>query len=268
MNMSDTVIVTRDAATTSIAILTFNRPDVFNAMNDELINALREKTVALAQQADIRALIIKGAGKAFLAGGDVGSFYARRNDTDLAQQVKAMGDALHDALIAIRNMPYPVIAQVQGACAGAGVSLALACDLIVASDRASFNTAYTKIGVSPDGGSTWFLPRMVGLRKATELIMLSETIDAASALSLGLVNRVVAAEALEAEVAALATRLASGATQAYASAKRLLNQSFETPMRRQMDNEIAGFAACTATADFKEGVTAFIEKRKPDFSGK
>ena len=265
--MSDTVIVERDPANHAIAVLTFNRPTVYNAMSDELIHAFRDKTIALEQASDVRALIVRGAGKAFLAGGDVSSFYARKDDPNLAAQVMPLGDALHDAIMAIRNMPFPVIASIQGACAGAGVSVALACDMAIASDNASFNTAYTKIGLSPDGGSTWFLPRMLGIKKATELIMLADHVDAAEALSLGLVNRVVAAELLEMEVMKLATRLANGATRAYANAKRLLNQSFETPMREHMDHEIALFATCSTTNDFREGVTAFVEKRKPTFTG-
>jgi len=127
--------------------------------------------------------------------------------------------------------------------------------------------AYTKIGLSPDGGSTWLLPRLIGLKKATELIMLSETIDAASALQLGLVNRVVALDKLAIEVNSLATRLSQGATLAYANAKRLLNQTYETPLRAHLDHEIALFANCVATHDFKEGVSAFVEKRRAVFKG-
>jgi len=265
----NTVIVTENSLVDApqVATLTFNRPDVFNAMNDELMVAFRDAVVALSVRTDIRALIIKGAGKAFLAGGDVASFHARKDDPNLALEVKPMGDTLHAAIIAIREMPFPVIAEIQGACAGAGVSVALACDFAVAADVATFNMAYTKIGLSPDGGSTWLLPRLIGLKKATELIMLSETIDAASALQLGLVNRVVALDKLAIEVNSLATRLSQGATFAYANAKRLLNQSYETPLRAHLDNEIALFAKCVATHDFKEGVSAFVEKRRAVFKG-
>ncbi|MEI6737732.1 MAG: enoyl-CoA hydratase [Pseudomonadota bacterium] len=251
-----------------LATLTFNRPEIYNAMSEELMVAFRDTTASLVNRTDIRVLILKGAGKAFLAGGDVGVFHARKDDPGLATAIKPMGDTLHDGIMAIRNMPFPVIAQIQGACAGAGVSVALACDFAIASDKATFNTAYTKIGLSPDGGSTWFLPRMIGIKKTTELIMLADTIDAPAALQLGLVNRVVTADLLEAEVAAMATRLAAGATCAFANAKKLLNQTFETSMRQHMDNEIALFAECVKTQDFKEGVTAFVEKRKPIFSGK
>ena len=252
----------------SIATLLFNRPAVYNAMNNELMLAFRDATVALAKRDDIRVLILKGAGKAFLAGGDVATFHAQKDDPHLAETVKPMGDILHDGIMAIRNMPFPVIAEIQGACAGAGVSVALACDFAIASDKATFNTAYTKIGLSPDGGSTWLLPRMIGIKKTTELIMLSDMVNAETALQLGLVNRVVSADQLLVEVNQLAIRLANGATRAYANTKRLLNLSFETPMRAHMNNEIQLFAECVKTQDFKEGVTAFVEKRKPGFVGK
>jgi 2-(1,2-epoxy-1,2-dihydrophenyl)acetyl-CoA isomerase len=263
--MRDTVLVVIEG---SIATMTFNRPDVFNAMSAELIHAFASETAKLKATSGIRALIVKGAGKAFLAGGDVAMFHARKDDPTLAHDVKPLGDALHAGIINLREMPFPVIAEIQGACAGAGVSVALACDFAVASEKASFNTAYTKIGLSPDGGSTWFLPRFVGMKKAAELIMLSEAIDANTALALGLVNRVVAHDALASEVAALAARLANGATLAFANTKRLLNQSFTTPIQQHLDDEIDYFAACSRTDDFKEGVTAFVEKRKPTFSGK
>ncbi len=266
--MSQTVIVERNPDNPAIATLTFNRPAVYNAMSDELIYAFRDAAVALTAATDVRVLIVKGAGKAFLAGGDVSMFHARRDNPDLVPSVKLMATTLHEGIVALRQMPFPVIAQIHGACAGAGVSVAMACDLAIASDQATFNTAYAKIGLSPDGGSTWFLPRMVGMKKATELIMLCESASAADALAMGLVNRVVMADALESEVMALATRLCAGATRAYASAKRLLNQSFETPIRQQLDDEISRFAECATTADFKEGVTAFVEKRKPTFHGK
>lgn len=260
--MSDEILFEQQGA---IGTLTFNRPQVFNAMNNELILALRDITTKLKASTTLRALVVKGAGKAFLAGGDVGIFYEKRDV--VADEVKPMGDALHEGIINLRELPFPVIAQIHGAVAGAGLSVALACDFAIASDDAKFSTAYAKIGLSPDGGSTFFLPRIVGIRKAMELVMLSETIDAATAADLGIINRVVPAAELEAEVQKLAERLARGATQAFARAKRLITQSFSTPIKQHLDDEIAFFAECARTADFKEGVTAFVEKRKPDFKG-
>jgi 2-(1,2-epoxy-1,2-dihydrophenyl)acetyl-CoA isomerase len=260
--MSNTILFEQHG---SIGVMTFNRPEVFNAMSSELITAFRDMTSNIIKSTTLRALIVKGAGKAFLAGGDVSVFYKQRNT--VADTVKPIGDALHEGIINMRNMPFPVIAEVQGACAGAGVSVMMACDFAIASTAATFKTAYTQIGLSPDGGSTYFLPRLVGMRKAAELIMLSDVINAEQALSLGLVNRVVAPDALPSEVQQLAERLSQGATQAYARAKRLINQSWQTPMQQHLDDEITYFADCARTDDFKEGVTAFMEKRKPVFKG-
>ena len=258
---NDTILFSQQG---SIGTMTFNRPEVYNAMNVELILAMRDVTAEIAASKTLRVLILKGAGKAFLAGGDVGLFYKQR---DGMQGIKPMGDALHAGIKNIRNMPFPVIAQIQGACAGAGLSVAMAADFAIAAEGAQFNTAYTKIGLSPDGGSTFFLPRYVGMKRALELTMLADMFDANAAASMGIINRAVPAEALEQVVNALAERLSNGATQAFARAKKLINQSFVTPIDKQLDDEMAYFAECAATNDFKEGVTAFVEKRKPRFTG-
>ncbi len=260
---SDTILFTQQG---SIATLTFNRPDVYNAMNAELIHAMRDVTADIAASKTIRAVILKGAGKAFLAGGDVGLFYKQRET--LVETVKPLGNALHEGIKNIRNMPFPVIAQIHGACAGAGLSVAMAADFAIAAEGAQFNTAYTKIGLSPDGGSTFFLPRYVGMKRALELTMLADMFDAKAAAAMGIINRAVPADLLELEVATLAERLSNGATQAFARAKKLINQSFITPIDKQLDDEIAFFTECAKTNDFKEGVTAFVEKRKPRFEGK
>ena len=258
---NDTILFSQQG---SIGTMTFNRPEVYNAMNEELILAMRDVTAEIGASKTLRVLILKGAGKAFLAGGDVGLFYKQR---DGMQGIKPMGDALHAGIKNIRNMPFPVIAQIQGACAGAGLSVAMAADFAIAAEGAQFNTAYTKIGLSPDGGSTFFLPRYVGMKRALELTMLADMFDASAAASMGIINRAVPADVLEQEVAALAERLSNGATQAFARAKKLINQSFITPIDKQLDDEMAYFAECALTNDFKEGVTAFVEKRKPKFTG-
>lgn len=261
-SMNDTILFSQSG---SIGTLTFNRPDVYNAMNIELIHALRDVTAEIVVSKTLRAVILKGAGKAFLAGGDVGLFYKQRESMG---NVKPLGDALHASIKNIRNMPFPVIAQIHGACAGAGLSVAMAADFAIAAEGAQFNTAYTKIGLSPDGGSTFFLPRYVGMKRAIELTMLAELFDAKAAAAMGIINRAVPADQLEQEVAALAERLSNGPTQAFARAKKLINQSFVTSIDKQLDDEIAYFAECAMTNDFKEGVTAFVEKRKPRFEGK
>lgn len=260
--MNDTILFSQQG---NIGTLTFNRPEVYNAMNAELITAMRDVTADILGSTTLRALVLKGAGKAFLAGGDVGLFHKQRET--LVETVKPLGDALHAGIKNIRNMPFPVIAQIHGACAGAGLSVAMAADFAIAAEGAQFNTAYTKIGLSPDGGSTFFLPRYVGMKRAIELIMLADMFDAKAAAEMGIINRAVPADQLEKEVATLAERLSNGATQAFARAKKLINQSFITPIDKQLDDEIAYFAECAKTNDFKEGVTAFVEKRKPKFGG-
>jgi 2-(1,2-epoxy-1,2-dihydrophenyl)acetyl-CoA isomerase len=164
-------------------------------------------------------------------------------------------------------MPKPVIASVHGPCAGAGFSIAMACDMVIAADTAVFTLAYSMIGASPDGSSSYFLPRLVGRHKAMELIMLSDRFDTAKAVELGLVNFIVAADALESETAKLAGRLAKGPTLAYAKTKTLVNRSLQSGIADQLDAESQAIAASANTDDFKEGITAFAEKRKPEFKG-
>ena len=179
-----------------------------------------------------------------------------------------MAAELHRAVLALREAAQPVIAAVHGAVAGAGMSLLAAADLAIAADGTKFSMAYSAIGTSPDGGSTWFLPRLVGARRAMELLLLSEPFDAATALRYGLVNRVVPVDELEAIAAQLARHLAGGPARAHAEIKALVNRSFETTLPAQLDAEAAAFARCAATRDFNEGVTAFVGKRKAKFEGR
>jgi len=210
--------------------------------------------------------VIRGAGAAFLVGGDVATFHA--NLAQMAALVREGGAELHRAILALRRAPKPVLASVHGAVAGAGVSLMAAADLAIAAEGTKFTMAYSKIGASPDGGATYFLPRLVGTRRALELMLLSDTLDAQAALRLGLVNWVTDAEKLAVETAAIARRLAQGATLAFAETKRLVNQSHDQALAAQLNAEVEAFARCAGTRDFAEGVTAFVEKRKPNFEGK
>lgn len=260
--MSDSVLVERDGA---IVVLTLNRPDVLNALDLELSEGLRTALRAAEADSSIRCVVLRGAGRAFMAGGDVRGFHREIGHID--QVAGDLIDSFHEAVEVVVRMPKPVVASLRGAVAGAGLSLALAADLAVAADDAVFTLAYANIGISPDGGSTWSLPRTVGRRRAMELAMLADRFDAAKALELGIVNRVVPADRLDAETVALAQRLAAGPTRAYASTKMLISGSFDRTLPGQLDLERERFVDGTATRDFREGVSAFVEKRKPEFKG-
>ena len=249
-----------------IATLTFNRPQVRNAMDYDLMIALKTNTEAILDDANVRAVVIRGAGGAFMAGGDISQFH--ENINDLPALITKEAREFHYSILALRRMAKPVLAVVEGPCAGAGMSMMAACDLAIASDDAMFTLAYSNLGASPDGGSSYFLPRLLGYRKALELALLPDRFDAATALNIGLVNWVVPAAELDARVATIAKRLASGPTIAFAKTKALMNQSLDLSIEAQLEAEVQAFADCARTSDLREGVMAFVEKRKPNFSGK
>jgi 2-(1,2-epoxy-1,2-dihydrophenyl)acetyl-CoA isomerase len=249
----------------NIATITLNRPHVMNALDPEMIARLREVCELARDDAAVRAIVLRGNGPAFLAGGDVALFHA--NLPRLPQMIEKLARELHFAILALRRAAKPVVASVHGACAGAGVSLLAAADLALAAADTKFTLAYSRIATSPDGGSTYFLPRLVGYRKALELTLLSDTFDAGAALAMGLVNRVVPGAELAAETDRLAQRLANGPTYAYGEAKALINDSFERSLESQLEAEAQAFARCARTADLAEGVSAFVEKRIPSFRG-
>ena len=249
-----------------IATLTFNRPAVKNAMDYDLMIALKSSTEAVSGDANVRAVVIRGAGGSFMAGGDITQFHAHM-DT-LPQLIVKEAREFHLAILALRRMGKPVLAVVEGACAGAGMSMMAACDLAIATDNAMFTLAYSNLGASPDGGSTYFLPRLVVYRKALELALMPDRFDAAAALNLGLVNWVVTPADLEARVSTIAKRLASGPTVAFAKTKMLMNQSLDMSLESQLEAEAQAFSDCARTNDIVEGINAFIGKRKPSFSGK
>jgi 2-(1,2-epoxy-1,2-dihydrophenyl)acetyl-CoA isomerase len=261
--MSEALVYAVDGA---IATIAFNRPQVMNALDADMIMALRAACERARDDGAVRAIVLRGNGPAFVAGGDVTAFHSNRDR--LPAMVAGLAAELHRAILALRQAPKPVLASVHGAVAGAGMSLMAAADLTIAADDTKFTLAYSRIGASPDGGSTWFLPRLIGARRALELMLLADNFDAQTALQFGLVNRVVAATELSAETARLAQRLAGGPTLAYAATKTLVNRSFESPLADQLDAEAAAFAQCAATRDFAEGVSAFVEKRKADFEGR
>jgi 2-(1,2-epoxy-1,2-dihydrophenyl)acetyl-CoA isomerase len=260
--MSDTVIY---SVTDGVANILLNRPQVMNALDAEMLRALRVAVERAEQDAAARVVVIRGAGPAFLAGGDVAMFHA--NLPRMPQLVREGAAELHHAILALRRMPKPVLAAVHGAVAGAGMSLMMAADLCLAAEGTKFTMAYSKLGTSPDGGATHTLPRLLGYRKALELILLSDGFDAQAALESGLVNRVVVAEQLGTETEALARRLAQGPTAAYGEIKRLVYEGQDRALAAQLEAEVEAFARCAGTRDFAEGVTAFVEKRKPLFNG-
>jgi len=249
-----------------VGTLAFNRPEVMNALDDRMMIEFRAAAEMLERDERVRCVVVAGRGKAFASGGDV-ALFADRVD-ELADIIVRWGREMHFAIQALRRMPKPVLASVHGAVAGAGFSILCAADLALAAQRTRFSLAYANIGASPDGGSTFFLPRLVGMKLAMELTMLPDLFDADTAQRHGLVNWVVPEAEREARTMALATRLANGPTHAYGEAKRLLNASLSRSMETQMEEELFAFARCAKTADLAEGVRAFVQKRQPIFTGK
>ena len=259
--MSEVVKLTVEGAVATIAL---NRPHVMNAMDGEMMQQLRPIAEAVENDSSIRAVVLRGEGAAFMAGGDVAVFH--QHLAELPELIVTWGREMHAAFLALRRMGKPVLASVHGAVAGAGFSLMCAADLAVAAADTRFTLAYANIGASPDGGSTYFLPRLAGYKKTMEMIMLPDRFDAETARRHGLVNWVVPNEELAAQTASIAQRLAAGPTRAYAEAKRLVNQSLDA-LGAQMEEELQAFSRCARGGDLKEGVTAFVEKRKPAFKG-
>jgi 2-(1,2-epoxy-1,2-dihydrophenyl)acetyl-CoA isomerase len=247
-----------------IARVTLNRPEAGNALDLELAGELSQAAQGL-RGSDVGAVLLTGAGKAFCVGGDLRFM---RDASDVGDAVLRLASRFHDAVEAFVALDAPLITAVRGAAAGGGMSLAIAGDVVLAAASARFTVAYTAIGFSPDGGSSWTLPRLVGARKATELMLFNETLDAAAAHELGLVTRVVADDALDAEADALATKLASGPTTAYGAVKRLLRESTTRGLHEQLADEARTISSMAAGPDGREGVAAFLDKRAPHFGGR
>ncbi len=262
--MNDTVLLTRDGP---VATLTLNRPNDLNVLDHAMVDALVAHTTTIAGDDSLRVVVLRGAGPHFMAGGDIRSFAARLGEAPAARSegfARLIG-RLHAAIEHLHRMPHPVVGRVHGAVAGFGLSLMNACDLVVAADDAYFASAYRQIALTPDGGGSWSLPRLVGMRKAMEIFLLGERFGAAEALSLGIVNRVVPAAELDAATNAIVHALATGPVLALRNAKRLVRESLARTLSEQLDAEAASFAACAGTADFVEGITAFLAKRPPQF---
>jgi 2-(1,2-epoxy-1,2-dihydrophenyl)acetyl-CoA isomerase len=243
--------------------LQLNRPDALNALDLPMARALARAAGELAVDESVRCVVLQGAGRGFCAGGDLIKMKA-----DPVPVAGELIEALHAAIISLCGMRAPLLASVHGVVAGAGMSLLLACDLAIAAEGTRLNLAYVNVGASCDGSSSWSLPRVVGLRKALEIALLGENVDAAEALRLGLLNRIVPADELEAQTRSLAQRLADGPTQALGEIKQLLRDSLQTGLRQQLDAEAAAFLRSAATQDFAAGIDAFVAKRAPRFIGR
>jgi 2-(1,2-epoxy-1,2-dihydrophenyl)acetyl-CoA isomerase len=252
-----------------IGTLTLDRPDSLNAMSPEMIGELTVAMAWLADRAALRALIVTGAGRAFSSGGDVNWFKGGVDDPDidLPSSVRRGAEVLHQAIVDMRRIPYPVIAAVNGPAAGAGFSLALACDIRIASEDASFVVAYGRIGASPDGGMTYFLPRVVGPSKALEIALNDPVMDARRALEEGLVSEVVAPDKLIEAANETAATLAKRAPHYVRMAKLLIGESLEHNLPEHLQLERHGIADSMATEDLRRGVTAFFAGEKVEFTG-
>ncbi|MEM7538350.1 MAG: enoyl-CoA hydratase-related protein [Chloroflexota bacterium] len=261
--MSDykTILVAQDEGVVEI---TLNRPDKYNALTSDVSTEIQQVLKQVKRSGDMRCVLITGAGRGFCAGQDLNEVEGHSENFSFRNHLKG---SYHPMLLAIRGLEKPVIAAINGATAGAGLGLALACDIRYASDKAKFLTAFIGIGLAPDSGVSYWLPRLIGPARAAEMIFTNDRIDAMQAAQFGLVNRVFSHDSLMDESRALAKRLASGPPIGLAMGKRALNKSLGVTFEEQIDyeshlQEIAGHSA-----DYKEGVAAFHEKRTPNFTG-
>jgi 2-(1,2-epoxy-1,2-dihydrophenyl)acetyl-CoA isomerase len=250
-----------------IATLIMNRPDRLNALNNELATALNDALGSIAADDTVRVVVITGAGRAFCAGGDLAVIGKGRRSGE-TQELEPLLRAGMQAVLRMRTMPQPVIAAVNGAAAGAGMNLALAADIRIAAEEATFGQNFAKVGLFPDYGGTYFLPQLVGPAKAAELFYSGDMIDAKTALGLGIVNRVVAGAQLEAEVRALAQKIALGPPVAIQAVKKTLFGSEKEELSQALEQEVQQQIRCYLSEDCSEGIRAFFDKRPPKFQGK
>jgi 2-(1,2-epoxy-1,2-dihydrophenyl)acetyl-CoA isomerase len=249
-----------------VARITMNRPEAANALNAEMAKDMMHAALHCSEDPAIRAVILTGAGRLFSGGGDLKSFAAQGDN--MPYHLKEVTTYLHAAVSRFTRMDAPIIAAVNGTAGGAGMSLCCFCDLVLAAESAKFTMAYTRVGLTPDGSSTYFLPRIVGLKRALELTLTNRLLTAQEALEWGIVTKVVPDANLQAEADALAAQLATAATGALGSAKRLLHSGWSETLETQMELETQSIAARAQTADGREGIAAFIEKRAAKFAGK
>ena len=249
-----------------IATITLNRPESLNAFGEGMHEAMAATIDAVAHDPSVRVAVVTGAGRGFCSGGDIKKMVELKQGEQSAvfREYLEFGNNLVRSL---RRLPKPVLASINGTAAGAGMNLALACDLRIACEQATFTQAFVRIGLHPDWGGTFFLPRLVGIGRAVEMFALGDTITAAEAHRLGMVNFVVPHERLEEETKKLATRLAEAPPLPLALLKQFVNERLETELDRFMEREVGAQMKCFESADFAEGLKAFLEKRKADFKG-
>jgi 2-(1,2-epoxy-1,2-dihydrophenyl)acetyl-CoA isomerase len=246
-----------------VAHLTLNRPDAANAINLELSQELYDAMLRCDEDRAVRAVLIAGSGKMFCAGGDLKAFVARKDD--LPAHLKLLTHYIHGAVSLMAHMDAPVIAAVNGTVAGGGLGLVFGADLVIAAESARFTMAYTRAGLSPDASTSFFLPRLVGLRRALDLTLTNRVLSAREAMEWGIVNRVVPDAELAAAAGGLAREMADGATTAFGAAKRLLRDSFTDSLETHMQAEARTIADRSRNPEAREGISAFLEKRPPRY---
>ena len=248
----------------NIAFITLDRPKAANGLNSQMAKELSCVALQCDSNVDIKVVVLTGSGRFFSAGGDIKEIAGY--GVDAALKIKALADGLHRAISTLTRMKAPLIISVNGIAAGAGFSLSMIGDIVIAAESASFTMAYTKAGLSPDGSASYFLPRLIGLRKTQELMLMNRTLTAKEALDWGLITKVVSDEALIDHTEQTATSLAKGAVLGNTAIKKLLLNTFNNSLETQMEMEGRYLAECAASEDGQEGLRAFIEKRLPSFS--
>jgi len=247
-----------------VALISLNRPEVYNALNDEITFELQDAWKTVAKDENVRVVVLTGEGKAFCSGQDLKAASGNQRRSFL----QSLHTRYNPIIRAMRELPKPIVGRVNGVAAGAGCSLALACDVIVAAEEASFIEVFINIGLVPDSGSSYFLPRMVGTVKAFEMCSMGSRVSASEAQSTGLINKVVPAAQLDEAVKSYTDYYAKAPTKSIGIIKKMLNKSTSASLNEMLDYEAYCQEIAGTSNDYKEGVTAFLEKRKPDFSGK
>lgn len=261
--MQETPVLQDFDAATGVMTISFNRPNVFNALDVQTAAAFHAAVADAKARVGLRCVVLTGVGRAFMAGGDVGKFAADLDGS--ARMLDEILDHMHPALLSLRKIDAPVVAAVNGTAAGAGMSLVLAADYVVAHPAAKFLLAYDKLGVNPDCGGSWFLSRKVGRARAFHLMLMGQMLSAEEAQADGIVNLITSDQDFDEQSKACAARIASGPTKAFGTFKRLMDANL--PLAEQLEMERDGFIAATATEDFRNAATAFVQKQPPSFRG-